>query len=148
MIQFWKQGKHNRTTKMKIRAENKVLDTFSFSSLTDIVLLLLIFFLLSSTFIIQPGIKVKLPVSDTAESTDEKSITITITKKGLIYLNQDQISITDLPARWNQLMAINPNQAIIIRADKGVTIEQTVAILDIGKKVGATNFNIATEKTE
>ena len=133
---------------MKIRAENKVLDTFSFSSLTDIVLLLLIFFLLSSTFIIQPGIKVKLPFSDTAESTDEKSITITITKKGLIYLNQDQISITDLPARWNQLMAINPNQAIIIRADKGVTIEQTVAILDIGKKVGATNFNIATEKTE
>lgn len=131
---------------MKIRARNQVLDTFSFSSLTDIVLLLLIFFLLSSTFIIQPGIKVKLPVSDTAESTNEKSITITLTKKGLIYLNNNQVSITDLPARWNQLMTINPEQAIIIRADKGVTIEQTVAILDIGKKVGATNFNIATEK--
>ena len=133
---------------MKIRAENKVLDTFSFSSLTDIVLLLLIFFLLSSTFIIQPGIKVKLPVSDTAEATNEKSITRTITKKGLIYLNQDKISISDLPAKWNQLMAQNPEQAIIIRADKGVTIDQTVAILDIGKKVGATNFNIATEKSE
>ncbi len=66
----------------------------------------------------------------------------------MIYLNNKQISITDLPARWNQLMAINPEQAIIIRADKGVTIEQTVAILDIGKKVGATNFNIATEKSE
>ena len=133
---------------MKIKAENKVLDTFSFSSLTDIVLLLLIFFLLSSTFIIQPGIKVKLPVSDTAESTNEKSITITLTKKGLIYLNNNQVSITDLPAKWNQLMTINPEQAIIIRADKGVTIEQTVAILDIGKKLGATNFNIATEKAE
>ena len=133
---------------MKIRAENKVLDTFSFSSLTDIVMLLLIFFLLSSSFIIQPGIKVKLPVSDTAESTNEKSITITLTKKGLIYLNNNQVSITDLPAKWNQLMAINPEQAIILRADKGVTIEQTVAILDIGKKVGATNFNIATEKSE
>ena len=133
---------------MKIRAENKVLDTFSFSSLTDIVLLLLIFFLLSSTFIIQPGIKVKLPVSDTAEATNEKSITITLTKNGLIYLNQDKISISDLPARWNQLMDLNPEQAIIIRADKGVTIDQTVAILDIGKKVGATNFNIATEKSE
>lgn len=133
---------------MKIRAENKVLDTFSFSSLTDIVLLLLIFFLLSSTFIIQPGIKVKLPVSDTAEATNEKSITVTLTSKGLIYLNQDQISISELPAKWNQLMAQNPEQAIIIRADKGVTIDQTVAILDIGKKVGATNFNIATEKSE
>ena len=76
---------------MKIRAENKVLDTFSFSSLTDIVLLLLIFFLLSSSFIIQPGIKVKLPVSDTAESTNEKSITITLTKKGLIYKSGSSI---------------------------------------------------------
>ena len=133
---------------MKIRTANKVLDTFSFSSLTDIVLLLLIFFLLSSTFIIQPGIKVKLPVSDTAESTNEKSITVTLTKNGAIYLNQNQVSFNDLPAKWNQLMAINPEQAIIIRADKGVTIERTVSILDIGKKVGATNFNIATENTE
>jgi biopolymer transport protein ExbD len=133
---------------MKIKAQNKILDTFSFSSLTDIVLLLLIFFLLSSTFIIQPGIKVKLPVSDTAESTNEKSITITLTKNGMIYLNQDQVSMNDLPARWNQLMAMNPNQAIIIRADRGVTIEKTVAVLDIGKKVGATNFNIATEQVE
>ena len=103
---------------------------------------------MSSTFIIQPGIKVKLPVSDTAESTNEKSITITLTKNGMIYLNQDQVSMNDLPARWNQLMAMNPNQAIIIRADRGVTIEKTVAVLDIGKKVGATNFNIATEQVE
>ena len=133
---------------MKIKPQNKILDTFSFSSLTDIVLLLLIFFLLSSTFIIQPGIKVKLPVSDTAESTNEKSITVTLTKNGGIYLNQDKVSFNDLPARWNQLMAINPDQAVIIRADKGVTIERTVAILDIGKRVGASNFNIATEQSE
>ena len=133
---------------MKIRPQNKILDTFSFSSLTDIVLLLLIFFLLSSTFIIQPGIKVKLPVSDTAESTNEKSISITLTKNGGIYLNLEQVTFSDLPAKWNQLMAITPDQAIIIRADKGVTIERTVAILDIGKRVGATNFNIATEKSE
>jgi len=133
---------------MKIRPQNKILDTFSFSSLTDIVLLLLIFFLLSSTFIIQPGIKVKLPVSTTAESTNDKSISITLTKNGDIYLNQDKTSFSDLPAKWNQLMALNPDQAIIIRADKGVTIERTVAILDIGKRVGASNFNIATEQSE
>jgi len=133
---------------MKIKPQNKILDTFSFSSLTDIVLLLLIFFLLSSTFIIQPGIKVKLPVSDTAESSNERSITVTLTNSGGIYLNQEKVSYNDLPAKWNQLMAINPDQAVIIRADKGVTIERTVAILDIGKRVGATNFNIATEKSE
>lgn len=133
---------------MKIRSENKILDTFSFSSLTDIVLLLLIFFLLSSSFIIQPGIKVKLPVADASETTDEKSITITLIKSGATYLNQNQVSIEELPNIWRQLMAKNPDRPIIIRADRDVTIARTVEILDIGKRVGATDFNIATEKSE
>jgi biopolymer transport protein ExbD len=133
---------------MKIKTENKLLDTFSLSSLTDIVMLLLIFFLLSSSFIIQPGIKVKLPLSDISESTQEKSISITLTKNGDTYLNNKKVSIDQLPAKWNQLMILDPNQAIIIRADKEVTIGRTVQILDIGKKIGAANFNIATEKIE
>ena len=134
--------------KMKIKTENKLLDTFSLSSLTDIVMLLLIFFLLSSSFIIQPGIKVKLPLSDVSEPTQEKSISITLTKNGDTYLNNKKVSIDQLPAKWNQLMILDPNQAIIIRADKEVTIGRTVQILDIGKKIGAANFNIATEKIE
>jgi biopolymer transport protein ExbD len=133
---------------MKIKTENKLLDTFSLSSLTDIVMLLLIFFLLSSSFIIQPGIKVKLPLSDVSEPTQEKSISITLTKNGDTYLNNKKVSIDQLPAKWNQLMILDPNQAIIIRADKEVTIGRTVQILDIGKKIGAANFNIATEKIE
>jgi biopolymer transport protein ExbD len=133
---------------MKLQIENKLLDTFSFSSLTDIVMLLLIFFLLSSTFIIQPGIKVKLPLSDVSEATNERSITITLTKDGETYLNNEKVSMGELPAKWNQLMILNPDQAIIIRADREVTIDHTVRVLDIGKKVGASNFNIATEKLE
>jgi biopolymer transport protein ExbD len=133
---------------MKLRTENKLLDTFSFSSLTDIVMLLLIFFLLSSTFIIQPGIKVKLPLSDVSEATNERSITLTLTKDGETYLNNEKVSLDELPAKWNQLMIMNPDQAIIIRADREVTIDHTVKVLDIGKKVGASNFNIATEKLE
>jgi biopolymer transport protein ExbD len=133
---------------MKLRPENKLLDTFSFSSLTDIVMLLLIFFLLSSTFIIQPGIKVKLPLSDVSEATNERSITLTLTKEGETYLNNVKVSLDELPAKWNQLMIMNPDQAIIIRADRDVTIDHTVKVLDIGKKVGASNFNIATEKLE
>ncbi|MCH8285862.1 biopolymer transporter ExbD, partial [candidate division KSB1 bacterium] len=52
---------------MNLKMEQKLLDSFSLSSLTDIVMLLLIFFLLSSTFIIQPGIKVNLPEADSSE---------------------------------------------------------------------------------
>ena len=67
---------------MKFKTENKLLTAFNFSSLTDIVFLLLIFFLLSSTFIVQPGIKVKLPKSETTEITSDKNITISIARDG------------------------------------------------------------------
>ncbi len=131
---------------MKLQTQTKFLDTFSFSSLTDIVMLLLIFFLLSSSFIIQPGIKVQLPKSDTSETTTEKSVAITISKDGLIYLNDEEVSITELPAKWRQLMVLNPNQAVIIKADKDISLERAVEVLDIGIKVGAKSLNIATEK--
>ncbi|MCP4726444.1 MAG: biopolymer transporter ExbD [bacterium] len=131
---------------MKFETRNKLLETFSLSSLTDIVLLLLIFFLLSSSFIIQPGIKVKLPQSDTSETTDVKNITITISKEGLVYLNDEEVTITELPAKWRQLMVLDPELPVIIKADKEVTLERAIEVMDIGKKVGARNFNIATER--
>jgi len=131
---------------MKFEIRNKLLETFSLSSLTDIVMLLLIFFLLSSSFIIQPGIKVRLPQSDTSETTDVKNITITISKDGLVYLNDEEVTITELPARWRQLMVLDPELPVIIKADKEVTLERAIEVMDIGKKVGARNFNIATER--
>jgi len=133
---------------MNLKSERKLLDTFSFSSLTDIVLLLLIFFLLSSSFIIQPGIKVRLPKSDTSEIHQEKSITITITRDGLYYLNERQVSITELPAKLQQLLSMNQDQIIIIKPDKDVTVERFVEVMDIGKIVGAEKFEIATERRD
>ena len=81
---------------MKFETESKLLSTFSFSSLTDIVLLLLIFFLLSSSFIIQPGIKVQLPRTDTAAVHSEKSIYVTVTRAGSIYLNDNLVPLGKL----------------------------------------------------
>jgi len=133
---------------MHIKTEQKLLDTFSFPSLTDIVLLLLIFFLLSSSFIIQPGIKVRLPKSDTSEIHREKSITVTISKDGLYYLNEEQVSIAELPAKMQQLISANPDQIVIIKPDKDVTMEKFVEVMDIGKMVGAEKFEIATERRD
>ncbi|MFC1730241.1 ExbD/TolR family protein [candidate division KSB1 bacterium] len=131
---------------MKIQAERKLLDTFSYSSLTDIVLLLLIFFLLSSTFIMQPGIKVRLPKSDTSDVHQEKSISITITENNAYYLNDRQVSITELPALLQQLLSLNEDQIVIIKPDQEVTMDKFVEVMDIAKIVGAEKFEIATER--
>ena len=129
---------------MNLKMEQKLLDSFSLSSLTDIVMLLLIFFLLSSTFIIQPGIKVNLPEADSSEKVLEKSITITIAKEG-IYLNDKQVSLNELGANMNSLQKSNADDVVIVKADKDATVNQLVEVMDICKKAGFRVLNLATE---
>ncbi len=130
---------------MKMTAENKLLTTFSYSSLTDIVMLLLIFFLLSSSFVIQPGIKVQLPKAETGETQADKNITVTLTEKGQVYLNSELITIETLGQRLSSAMQNEVDKVVVIKADRNVTLQNTVQVIDIAKAVGATRFMIATQ---
>jgi len=130
---------------MKFETENKFLSTFSFSSLTDIVLLLLIFFLLSSSFIIQPGIKVQLPRTETAAVHSEKSIYITVTRAGSIYLNDNQVSLGKLGGELRRFIVSGEKQVIVLRADKEVKLDLAVKVMDVCKAAGAEKFLIGTQ---
>lgn len=131
---------------MKFQTENKLLETFNFSSLTDIVFLLLIFFLLSSTFIVQPGIKVKLPKSESSEVTSDKNISISISRDGAYYLNEERVLLSSLPAMLRQKFVYGKEQIIVIKADRDVTLQSAVDVMDIAKNVGFDKFSIATEQ--
>ncbi|RMG60818.1 MAG: biopolymer transporter ExbD [Calditrichaeota bacterium] len=130
---------------MKFETEQRYLSSFSYSSLTDIVLLLLIFFLLSSTFIIQPGIKVALPRTRTAEAHSEKSIYVTVTREGTIYLNDNRIALGQLPAELRRLLVSGRKQVVVIRADKDLPLDRAVQVMDLCKAAGAEKFLIATQ---
>lgn len=130
---------------MNLKMEQKFLESFSLSSLTDIVFLLLVFFLLSSTFIIQPGIKVSLPEAETSEDVLDKSITVTIAKEGLLYLGDKQVSLNELGANLNSLIKSFDGEVIVLKADKEVMVNRLVEVWDICKKVGYKVFNLATE---
>jgi biopolymer transport protein ExbD len=134
---------------MKIRLHMEPMTTFNTISLTDIIFLLLIFFLLSSTFVLQPGIKVQLPV--TAEQPDissEKSIVISITRDGAVYLNDDMVNRIELGALLRRLVMDVGNPIVVLRADKSILIEDLVEIMDIAKSAGADRFVIATAQKE
>ncbi|MEJ2536224.1 MAG: biopolymer transporter ExbD [Calditrichia bacterium] len=113
---------------MKFDTENKLLSTFSFSSLTDIVLLLLIFFLLSSSFIIQPGIKVQLPRTETSAVHSEKSIYITVTRAGSVYLNDNQVPLGKLGAELRRFIVSGEKQVLVLRADKEIKLDLAVQV--------------------
>jgi len=132
---------------MKIETTRKRIVNFSTISLTDIVLLLLIFFLLTSSFIVQPGIKIKLPKAATGQQDDADKIFLTVTQQERIFLNQRQVSQSDLQTQLRRLLKDDPNKLVVIRADKDLSLESTIRIIDIAKLAGAEKFMIATDAT-
>ena len=130
---------------MRLKQENKLLTIFSFSSLTDIVLLLLIFFLLSSSFVAQPGLRVQLPRAEAAEALDEQRVTVTLSEKGELFLNNKAVTLQTLGQHLAAALQTASDQVVVINADRNVSLQSTVQVIDIAKTVGASRFMIATE---
>jgi len=133
---------------VKIKAHREALTTFNAISLTDIIFLLLVFFLLSSTFVLQPGVKVQLPTTTTTDISSEKSVVVSVTKEGAIYLNDNLVNRIELGAQLRQMMLNVGNPILVLRADKAVTIETLVEVMDIAKTAGGERFVIATTPKE
>ncbi len=130
---------------MKFESPHKLISAFNFSSLTDIVMLLLIFFLLSSQFVLQTGIKVKLPGAKNNEQAQATNFSVTITDQGRIYIGSNEVSLNALAGK---LSAIRKNQSdnLTIRADKSVKIDIIIKVIDAAKGIGIDKFTIQTEK--
>ena len=131
---------------MKFELSNKPLSSFNYSSLTDIVLLLVIFFLLTSQFVVNTGIKVQLPVSKTDEKSIQSELTVTLTKTGEIFINTKKVNEQMLTDELIKLKKKFKKNNLIIRADKNVTIEKLINVIDAAKAGGITKFTIETEK--
>lgn len=131
---------------MKFKMSSEPLSIFSYSSLTDIVMLLLIFFLLSSQFINQSGVKVKLPGSKMSPESVQSLLVVTVTEAGTIYAGNKEVGIGQLAADLTVLKSSTRDDNLIIMADKTVTIEILIKIIDAAKIAGIEKFTIQTEK--
>ncbi len=123
----------------------KPVTAFSMAALTDIVLLLLIFFLITSNFIPQFGIQVNLPQADTAAPTQDQFVTVVITEDGDYYVD-------DAPTeRENLLSAIRDARgdrtSVVLRADRNATIEQFAAVASTARALDL-RVLMATERQD
>ena len=125
---------------------NQPLSIFQYSSLTDIVFLLLIFFLLTSQFVIQTGVKVKLPGSKTNEQSLAATMIVTLTADGTIYAGSEVCSLEQLPSKLISLKEGTTEDNLIIKADKTVAIDIMIKVIDAAKTAGIDKFTIQTEK--
>jgi len=111
--------------------------------LANCVLLLLIFFLLMWNYSTQTqaGIKVNLPKAVTSETVGAKATVITITREKVLYLGNDAVSTQELVSR---IEALPKKDSILIKADKGTSLDRVVEVWDICRRAGIQQVNIAT----
>ena len=133
---------------MKLEMNNKPLVAFSVSSLTDIVMLLLIFFLLTSQFVLQTGVKIKLPGAKNNEQLAPSKLVVTLSDKGEIFIGEERIQLEMLAGKLNQLKASSPENNLILRADKSVPVELVIKVIDSARGIGIQKFTIETEKVK
>jgi len=131
---------------MNFRQKNhRESSTLDMTPLVDVVFNLLIFFMLSTTFVTTPGIKINLPEASSKElKVQEKEVRIALTRKGKIYLNRKLVTLDDVRKTLKQKARINPKMLVIIQADEQVTHGKVVQIMDIAKTAGLNRLAIAT----
>ena len=115
---------------MGLRSRNKVSANFNMSSMTDIVFLLLIFFMLTSTLVSPNALKLLLP-SSKAKTLEKQTISISITKDIDFYINQNKVTAARIEQELKLLINNETEPAIILHTDKTVAIEHVVNVMDI-----------------
>ncbi|MGO4771090.1 ExbD/TolR family protein [Flavobacterium sp. W22_SRS_FK3] len=118
---------------MNLRGRNKVSPEFNMSSMTDIVFLLLIFFMLTSTMVTTNALDLVLPKAK-GKTDSNKNIAVSINKDLEFFIDKEQIQEADLESKLLSLLAADKTKAIILRAEEGVPIEKAVGVLDIANR--------------
>ncbi|MDC0637721.1 MAG: biopolymer transporter ExbD [Flavobacteriaceae bacterium] len=120
---------------MNLRGRNKVSAEFSMSSMTDIVFLLLVFFLLTSPAITPDALDLLLPKAK-GKSTHQQNASVSITKEGAFYVNKERTTKNALASALNKVFADEADPTLILRAEQGVPIEQAVFVMDLANQKG------------
>lgn len=118
---------------MNFRGRNKVTPEFNMSSMTDIVFLLLIFFMITSTMVTTNALDLVLPKAK-GKTDSNKNIQVSINKELEVFIDKDQVPEEELEARLLSLMGDDRSKSVVLRAEEGVPIEKAVYVLDIANR--------------
>ena len=134
-----------RNQKRKVRAN------LDLTPLIDVVFLLVLFFMLSSTFVIQNSIPVELPEAEGSTQFESRDVSVTITggEEGSLYV--DNVRVADMDGLGQVLaarQAADPEVMVLIRADAGVPTGRTVEVLGVAYSAGITRSLIAAQPPE
>jgi biopolymer transport protein ExbD len=127
---------------MDLKSKHKVSADFSMSSMTDIIFLLLIFFMLTASFITPSGLPVNLPSSKSSEIVMQK-VSVTITKDLKYFVNNQRVNRSDIETTLTSSLA-GEEGIVVLHCDASVPVERLVEVAGIATKLKA-KVSIATK---
>lgn len=130
---------------MKVHSEDDEAGNLeiNLTPLIDMVFILLIFFVVTSSFVKESGIEVSRPSAQTAEAQEHGNIIISVSKNGEIWIDRRKVDANALRAHVERLHAENPEGSVIIAADRDARTENLVQALDQARLAGVANVSIA-----
>ena len=123
--------------------EEKELISINITPLIDIVFLLLVFFMLATSFIQKSTIEVNLSSGKTVKVDNEKNRAVVIlNKKGLIYLNNKLINVTNIRKEINNIVEKNPKYRILIKSHKKIPVQKVIRLIEEVRLAGTDNIKL------
>jgi biopolymer transport protein ExbD len=124
----------------------EIIAEINITPLTDVFLVLLIIFMVTSSVIANTGKKVDLPEAVQQSQTPPKAVNVTITEDGIVQVNDQVVKPELLRAYLEKALKASDNKTVVLRGDRKVVLEQAVYVLDQAQLAGAEGFALATKK--
>jgi biopolymer transport protein ExbD len=127
------------------RRRNRKTPGLDISSLIDMVFILLIFFLVNTSFVKETGVQVSRPTASTATVEKQSAILIAINTEGRIYMDHREIDVRAVRANVERALAENPEAAVIVVADKASSTGTAIQVMDGARLAGAHSVSLAAK---
>ncbi len=131
---------------MDIERRKKVSVELNIAPLIDVVFQLLLFFVLTTSYVTNPGIEVALPKAASAVPVQKEHIELYITKENAVYYNNEKVTLDNLKKRLENMPSLS--KTVILKADKSVELGMVVQVIDVVKQTNIKDLVIATTQEE
>ena len=129
---------------MQLQDENQPFDDINVTPMLDLAYVLLVIFIILTTASVQ-GVKVEVPKAKMGGALSQPRLkAITVTQAGDVFLDAYPVTLEQLQARLEQLKAVNPSQAMVIKGDARTQYEKVMQVLEILKRADITDIGLVT----
>ena len=130
----------------RMRRNSSEEDGIDISPLIDVVFLLLIFFMVSTTFVKDAQLELQRPSAQSAEAADTKSVRISIDRQGAVYLGEEAIRLWMLQSRVREQLRASSQSSVLVIADRATPTELLIDVVDQCRMGGAKDVGVITDK--